>query len=1026
MSKWPASYEIAPEGSIKHVKQTNAMVTAQTKSFLDLQAQVDWEEMIDEVEDEEDDNAFVVPDDQASDNDQSSSSDPLQNEAAWDILQAFLKTDMQYDEMERQLVSYLDEQYHAEDWTEAKRVLFSGDGDNRLSLINLLALKEQHIAPAKLAQLSSGSNLQRGLTWQDRVQRIQDKYASSSTLLPVQPSLRRVPSSGEYTRDIINKYMSNKISSSHAYFLMETEFSDDSTLMSFWESVLDAVVDADTSEAKRQVFAKWTSDVEHVMSHAAQSTTFAQPQQGERVLEKPTSTQDVEKMATPDLPTWLVTVPSSKTSYLATQLKKKGFEVYTHSTLPGHFCVKAENTYVIREAWPSSHIHCYFNVLFIPPKDQTLSKPSVAIPGWYHPIRGQYWHDVGYGHSYDPESDIITILVASRALTRQGVRVDSHMPRLYDTPNGLLTCENRGKTYIHGFLALKLRRTAVVEIPIPAPDNILFHNESKCNPTFVQSTLHAYASQHLVEGDLVRVRAGEMVGCTAKIDCIDMGTHLASAYMEDSLHVEKVSPRPLMFSLVDLERKFRVGDNVCVLDHSIVASAFKGKNGIVVQIDEDTVVVHDQSSQCQFTVAIDSLATFIGDFTKKDPANVTTVIETPMKGDHVVVTEGFYACEFGEVSEVDLRTQMLVFFSESQQLRITVPIRMTAFNPNPAALRHTPERGYDLVAGDIIQVVRGKRLCASGKVLHVNLDNSTLTFEDMPHTEFTTRITYVARIGRKGDRDLMQDCIGKDVIIISGPMKSYRGTLHSLSQDKCQVAIVQGSKQEFRRSGVLLTGVRLPYKLQMDFNKLVRSLFIQSPHVTPPRTPRHSPPPEASRSDLPTDATLQSWDAPAESVLLELNRQQDLSSASQDPWTINEADKEDLQLHPANASSSSSLADSLTSMFHDTHIAGLCCNWHMKLHVVKTSPATWFNNFMDRLVNTVALDPFVLSNSLVKHGKIAIRYSSRTKNTGMKVDTIPLEFLTPEPPTGKNRKFTLIRGEFMGSVHTTMLRQWHG
>lgn len=103
--------------------------------------------------------------------------------------------------------------------------------------------------------------------------------------------------------------MSNEISSSHAYFLMEMEFSDDLTLMGFWEFTLDAIVDTDTSEAKHQVFAKRTSDAECVTSCAAQSTTFAQPPQGERVLEKPTSTQDVEKMATPDLPMWLVTVP---------------------------------------------------------------------------------------------------------------------------------------------------------------------------------------------------------------------------------------------------------------------------------------------------------------------------------------------------------------------------------------------------------------------------------------------------------------------------------------------------------------------------------------------------------------------------------------------------------------------------------------------------------------------------------------------------------------------------------------------
>ncbi|KAG2033322.1 hypothetical protein BDR03DRAFT_1014393 [Suillus americanus] len=417
--------------------------------------------------------------------------------------------------------------------------------------------------------------------------------------------------------------------------------------------------------------------------------------------------------------------------------------------------------------------------------------------------------------------------------------------------------------------------------------------------------------------------------------------------MEDLVHVEKVSPKPLMFSIADLERKFW------------------GKTGIVVQIDEDTVVVHNKSSQCQFTVAIDSLVTFIRDFAKKDTANVTTNIETPMKGDHVIVTESFYICEFWEVSGVDIKTKKLMFFSESQQLHITVPIRMTAFNPNPAALQHTPERGYDLVAGDIIQMVRGEQLCASGKVLCVNLDNSTLTFKDMPH------------------------CVGKEV------------------------AVIQGSKQEFwqehvvSRSGILLTGVCLPYKLQMDFNKLVQSSFIRSPDVTPPHTPRHLPPPKASHPDQPT-AMLQLWDAPSESVLLELNRQQDLSSASQDPWSINEADKEDLRLHPVNASSSSSLADSLTNTLHDTCITNLCCNWHMKFCVVKTLPATWFNNFMDQLMDTVAPDPFVLYNSLVKHSKIAIRYSSRMKNTGMKVDTIPLEFLAPESLTGKNKKFTLI------------------
>jgi hypothetical protein len=85
-----------------------------------------------------------------------------------------------------------------------------------------------------------------------------------------------------------------------------------------------------------------------------------------------------------------------------------------------------------------------------------------------------------------------------------------------------------------------------------------------------------------------------------------------------------------------------------------------------------------------------------------------------MKGDQVIVTKGIHVCEFGEVNGVDAMTQMVSFFSFSRQkMIITVPIRETAFTPNPAALQHTHECGYDVVAGDIVQVVRGAQLHAS-------------------------------------------------------------------------------------------------------------------------------------------------------------------------------------------------------------------------------------------------------------------------------------------------------------------------
>jgi hypothetical protein len=67
--------------------------------------------------------------------------------------------------------------------------------------------------------------------------------------------------------------------------------------------------------------------------------------------------------------------------------------------------------------------------------------------------------------------------------------------------------------------------------------------------------------------------------------------------MEESVHIENILHEPIMFVISDLERKFRVGDSVRVLDGSLVASHLKGKTGMVVQVDKDTVDVLDQSSE---------------------------------------------------------------------------------------------------------------------------------------------------------------------------------------------------------------------------------------------------------------------------------------------------------------------------------------------------------------------------------------------------------------------------------------------
>jgi hypothetical protein len=283
------------------------------------------------------DSSFI--NDQASEDGQTSaSSDPLQDEAAWDILEEYLTSDTSFPQTETKLISHLGSRYREEDWTEAKRALFSADEDNTEALKNLRAIKVRHIlSPAKVAGPLRGSCNQSARAWLDKVADLESRFTQSSGSLrahappspPPSPpppphtnttvsglsradaSQRLVASSSDVARRTIKRFIENEISSSHAYHLLEVEFSDNPTSMIHWESVMDAIVDAITREARLQIFDMRTSDiVEPAMSSAASSVASVQPLREIGVFEESiSSTQDVGTASAPDLPTWLVTVP---------------------------------------------------------------------------------------------------------------------------------------------------------------------------------------------------------------------------------------------------------------------------------------------------------------------------------------------------------------------------------------------------------------------------------------------------------------------------------------------------------------------------------------------------------------------------------------------------------------------------------------------------------------------------------------------------------------------------------------------
>ncbi|KAG2064850.1 hypothetical protein BDR04DRAFT_1122276 [Suillus decipiens] len=684
----------------------------------------------------------------------------------------------------------------------------------------------QHIlSTVKVATPSGGSYHQSACAWFEKVAELE------------------IPASSEVTHHTIKSFIEDKISSSHAYHLLEVKFSDNPMAMVHWESVLDAVIDADTHKARLQIFDTQMSNmVEHVMSSAVLSAALVWPCKGTGVLEEfISSIQDVRMQSAPELLTWLITVPSA-------QLKSKGFKVYTHSMLLGHLCIKAKDTYIIRKAWPSTHASCFFDVLFLPQEDQVSSKPNMTIPGWYHPICRQYWHDMGYRYLFDLQTDTIMLLVASREIPEQDIEKDLHVLQLY---NSVPSSVGQKKTYIYDLLVLRLHRTAVIKIQIPAPESITLHQESRYNSAFMQSTLHVYATQHWMEGDLVRIRAGEMFGCTVKIDCVDMSTHLASVHMEELVHIEKVSHKPLMFPISDLEWKFHVGDTVHVLNNTTVAIQLKGKIRMIIKANDDMVDVVDQSSDLEFTVAIDSLATFIGDICKQAPTITSINDNFPMKaGDILQVIRGNLLYVSGMVLCMNLNDKTLTF---KDMLRQEVTTSITYVT-----------RIHEWVDCDLMW--------------HLLSNEVFIIHGPMKSYERTLQL-------------LSQD---RCEVAIQGQKQEFMHAHITRSENTLLALICSIQLMYMQLEGS--SPHQCLHQLR-EFLKLVQSSFVQLPDVAPPQTPHHSLPP-----DEPTPAVQGSvWDASIKLLGLDWHP----SPTKDDPWTFNKTDREEHLLHPPDLSASS-------------------------------------------------------------------------------------------------------------------------
>jgi hypothetical protein len=66
----------------------------------------------------------------------------LMDNRAWGFMEQFLTTTMMYPEMEDAFFAYLGNRYSPDEWVEARDALWSGEGNDEVSLENLLHVKD--------------------------------------------------------------------------------------------------------------------------------------------------------------------------------------------------------------------------------------------------------------------------------------------------------------------------------------------------------------------------------------------------------------------------------------------------------------------------------------------------------------------------------------------------------------------------------------------------------------------------------------------------------------------------------------------------------------------------------------------------------------------------------------------------------------------------------------------------------------------------------------------------------------------
>ncbi|KAI6017319.1 hypothetical protein BKA83DRAFT_4128456 [Pisolithus microcarpus] len=565
------------------------------------------------------------------------------------------------------------------------------------------------------------------------------------------------------------------------------------------------------------------------------------------------------------LKVFMIELPTASAArFVLEHLKLENLPCRTFRSLPKRIFVEARNPLEVQIRLPPSHNTLVKNIVLIPAEEMR----SITQP-----------HDIPV-----QVLDSVEMLVVPREVPYYSTPQDLfHGCTLFDVDlarahglevtvstdeEGHLVASCEGREYHRGCTRFFSHKKAIKVVNVPLPDEIAWFALASIDPPLVDHTMTSFSARWWQDGDTGRIRSGEYAGSLARVVATDSQCKSVTVRVLIPGSSDDVV-KDLEISIHDFRLEFLPGTFV-----KVIVGMNRGFEGMVIGKVEDMVVLQGNDQQAshllvkwivlltclQLEVPEIFLASHVSPttYTSRDPhdqlfhdplanesriqpGDLVRVVSGPHKGlsgtlhyhsgREILITPSTLPQEStddpgnkgkSKAQESEVAGGDGGIDENSDLIQVSVSIDDAIIIP-PSTLQLSKERGYDVSIGDCVRVACGPAVGAEGPVCAVNFASGRLTVLSKDGPWHDVPISFCVKVEDYTLHD-QEYHVGREVWIISGPSKGYRGTL---------------------RSGMLLNGTPLDSTRMAAFIALRRNLFAEI--APPPRCA--TPPPSLSAVD---------------------------------------------------------------------------------------------------------------------------------------------------------------------------------